>query len=153
MACTGTVLSVITRGFSHSVLWPTLQVHELVEAALVSPSRGSWNFRVITYLKNMVKFYCNIFYGCMVVCIQIMVYRYTVVFLSSYFPCTGTISLGQVLSLLPQPHCQPVATCLLACHFHTLKMEAQCFREVLVSTDKTVCHSNTKDHNLNTRMC
>jgi len=50
----------------------------------------------------------------MVVCIQIMVYRDIVVFLSSYFLCIGTISLGQVLSLLSQPHCQPVATCLFS---------------------------------------
>jgi len=50
----------------------------------------------------------------MVVCIQIMVYTDTVVFLSLYFLCTGTISLGQVLPLLPQPHCQPVATSLFS---------------------------------------
>jgi hypothetical protein len=85
----------------------------------------------------MVKFYCNI------LSLHGGVYsNYGVETLWSFCPrifCALVPLAWARFSLFsPNPAVNLLQPLCLACHFHTLKMEAQCFREVLVSTDETV---------------
>lgn len=126
------------------IIIPTWQVCELVEAARASPNRGSWNFCVVICLQNVFKFYCNILWLNGGVYSDYGVQRYCGLFCPciscALLPLTCARLCLLLLSSLTIDLQQPV---YIDCHIHTLltltlKMETQCFSEILVSTDGTV---------------
>jgi hypothetical protein len=168
MASTGTVLPVtnfeLTHRFSSSVLWktcqekpphchlfscllliiPTWQVCEPVEVALASPNRDSWNFCVLICFQNVFKFNWNILWLHGGVYSVYGVQRYFGLFCPHISCALLPLAWARLSLLLPSSLTidllQPVS---VACQIHslvtlTLKMEAQCFFETLVSTDGTV---------------